>query len=786
MMSTLLSIDSSLRTFLNQITESVGFIGFLAIVAGIEFLFVALFVIKSVFSYEARLKRRLDKCNTWLFKNKKLDTNNIKAFNDIVKKGPKRFSYYWQQFILNREGGPAAYMTEENIISKPLKTSSWKNNARNLGIVTIVWSIVALIFGLASQAGQPLSFQAIAVSLVLPCISALIGTVAIIIIHGTRVLNLDDLYYLYNIFARFVTNACDELPPYIDFNLLFTPKQIEKGIPQIRQYYEEVARKAKEEFEAAQRAEQNVLDFNFKDVGVDGALLLERAMKESEMYISSKNSTLSRIAQIEAEKDALKRNFETVQMDLQRKLQASKENIANLIEQQATTTNRFDIGRLRERQDKEVKRQEQLQADYDQEEARYLTKKDELEQEVERLSKIVDASLEKAEKGMEAEYETFFKKVMKSAYSIAENKVIQEKNALIEEKDKTEGELIIVQTQIKRLLDENVTLRAKLEELTAQTEQTAETQQEQPSGSYDAQGNFVYEDGSYHDTYGLFHDVDGKVYDMNGILVAEEEKEKTAEEIETELYTKQEEDFGSQVKLDETAKQPQTEEAVVEETTPQEPTPEETVVEEAPKQEPVVEEVVAQQPAPEETTEKEPEPQQEPQQETKPKETKNEKPKTARKTTKPRPKPRKTVKKTSGTQAKKTRPVSRVKKNANKPESTQKRGRGRPRTQPVNKEPVAPKKRGRPRKNPRPEDLDQISGMINEEEGRIKNLQSELDKAVADNANFEKQKEELTNAINNIKVQADQMKQEDISSEELARINGRIEELINRLSSLNK
>ena len=108
MLSLLNSIDGTLRTFFSQLTEALGFGGYLGLVLGVEAFFILLFVVKSAFSYEARLKRCIDKCNKWLFRYKKIDENNIKDFNKIIKKGPKRLVYYWQQFILYRDGGPSA------------------------------------------------------------------------------------------------------------------------------------------------------------------------------------------------------------------------------------------------------------------------------------------------------------------------------------------------------------------------------------------------------------------------------------------------------------------------------------------------------------------------------------------------------------------------------------------------------------------------------------------------------------------------------------------------------
>lgn len=138
MLSLLNNIDSSIKTFLNQLFESLGVVGFLCIILGIEILFIVLFSIKTVFSYEARLKRTLDKLNKWLFVNKKIDESNITEFNALIKKGPKRLTYYWQQYILYREGTPADYLTEENVIEKPLKTSSWSSNITTLTILSCV------------------------------------------------------------------------------------------------------------------------------------------------------------------------------------------------------------------------------------------------------------------------------------------------------------------------------------------------------------------------------------------------------------------------------------------------------------------------------------------------------------------------------------------------------------------------------------------------------------------------------------------------------------------------
>ncbi len=907
MLSLLNSIDGTLRTFFSQLTEALGFGGYLGLVLGVEAFFILLFVVKSAFSYEARLKRCIDKCNKWLFRYKKIDENNIKDFNKIIKKGPKRLVYYWQQFILYRDGGPSAYLSEENVIEKPLKTSSWVSNIKNLGMLSVVWSVIAFIFGASSQSARGFDIDTIVIALVLPCLSALLGVIAIIILKGRRVMNLDDIYHIYHLFSRFLTNATIDLTPYLDFNLLFTQKEIENGNPQLREYYEARARKIKEEFEEAQKNDAPLQTYEFENVGVDGSLLLNRAMRESELYINKKNATLSKIAQIESQKEALRRNFEDVQMSLQRQIQASKENIQKLIEQQAATTNRIEAGLLKNQQQKEVNKNAQLQKDYEKEEERYLRSKAELDGELDKLKEELDKGASDVQKAMSNEYQTFFEKVMKSAYQVAEAKVKEEKQTLASERDKNEEELVSVQTQIKRLKDENDTLRERLARFDENYKQeTVEGEQ----GHYDENGNYIYSDGSYHDTNGLFHDVDGKVYNMNGELVSYDltPEEQSAKE-KQELQDQQVESFGAYIndenqietpQQEKTAPQDQEEvnsamaeiaesmgeEAPYVEDETQEETPEEQSQE---TQEEINQETQEseQEGNPQEETEQtenlvslnpiflgdatqESQPSEEqtsqdevtseettPQPEQLPEEQKIEEPKveetkpTEEKPKKKRGRPRKEVaaepaevgpkkkrgrprkvdsqettqttpkrkrgrpRKEEATEAPKTTTVAKkpatkksntkspskakttTKKTSPKSTTTQSKPtakRGRPKKVVEEAPAVQPtvKKRGRPRKDASMDSsfVNQLNELISQQENKLKNLKaflnSEIDQVLEpqEQATVNHEQDDILNAVESLKAQADKAKSSG-QSEELAKINKRIEDLIKDLSNIS-
>lgn len=848
MYSLLNAVDSAIKSFLGQLAESLGFIGVLAIVLGVELFFIILFAIKSAFSYEARLSRTLDKANAWLFNNKTLNENNVRAFTNIIKSGPKRMTYYWQQFILYREGGPTAYMTEENLIEKPLKSSSWKNNVKNLTILTTVWSIVGLILGLATQVTQTFSVQVVALSLVLPLGVWFLGTVAILFIRGKRAVNLDEIYHLYHLFARFITNASADLPPFIDFNLLFTPKEIEKGNAQLREYYESYTRKAKEDFEKVKESEMEYVKYDFENIGIDGSALLSRAMKESEKFVNLKAKAQSQMAIVDTRRDALRRNHEDVQISQQRKIQATKENIAKYIELQAQTTNRIDVQKLKKQQSDEIARQEEYQARYDEEERKFTEEMANLDAEMEALKADLEANLKATKDGMKAEYESFFEKVMKSAYKLVGQTAEAEKREYLVEREKSEDALAVVQTQIKHLMDENSTLRTRLSEYDTYYQDNTISD----LGRY-VNGVFVSRDGAYHDEKGFYHDNNGKIYDLNGNLVSEDESDedrnkRALEKIEQEQISQ----FGEFIPLKEEKKETNQEEIlpkplifnVQEVKEPEEENlPAQAVVEEynpnediAPQEETSFQVKEEPQKAPKEIVkvEETTQPATPAKKRGRPRKAATEEKKIETAPAKKRGRPRKVASKAEPvkTPEKKTEAKTQPAKKRGRPrkvaseetkvETTPAKKRGRPRKeegkatvkpatvkqQPkkpvarkktvkssVAEQPATPaKKRGRPRKQTiNVDDLDsleKISQLISEEEKKLSNMKaainSQIDEALnkATQLDIDKEKDEIMKQIDILQKQAGEAKEEN-SAVSARSINRRIEELIRQISEID-
>jgi len=458
----LLDIESGIRSFFSSVAASLSFNLIFILAILIEGALIAFFAVKSACSYEVRTAKSLDKLNQWLFVNKKIGTENIKEFTELTKKCPKRLAYYWQQYILYREDVPSNYMTVENCVEKPLKASAYKNNILNLVLYSALVIVFSFLLGLAHEgaAGDKiLNTDMVVVALIIPFILSLMLIITVTVLAVKKNTNLDELYQNMHLFHRFIDNACVDLPAFIDLTLLFTKEEIERGIPALKEYLESRARKEKEEFEKARREAVVFERYNFEDAGVDGSNILERAMNESEAFLRNKDKTINQISQLEASLESLKKNFDNIQKDHQKKLQVLKENIDRLRQQQEETTSRIESNFLRKQQAQEVVKQEKEETDFEQQKRRYLIEKSDYEEEIKNLNASLETSRAEVEKVMLSEYDSFYKRLCTSAYDDVDKNVKDELAELRAGKDGVEDELIKSNTKVKRLEDENLTLR---------------------------------------------------------------------------------------------------------------------------------------------------------------------------------------------------------------------------------------------------------------------------------------------------------------------------------------
>lgn len=516
------SILNFFVTMTNLITLDLLFI----IALGLEVVLVIFFLIKSSFSYEAALNRSLDKLNYWLFEKKVVTEDNIKDLNMLFKtKAPKRLCYYWQQYILFREGNPSTYLSTENLVEKPLKTSSYNSNIKNLSLFTFIWSVIVGMFVLVSTNSEAaLMGGNLAMALMVPIFVGLIGVIFVVYLRARKNSILNSLYQNVALFGRFMDNACIDLPSYIDYQILFTPQEIEKGQPVLREFLDYKARKEKEEFNKAKEESINYETYDFSSTGVDGSLVLDRAMKESELFLKKKDKILVKVSQLEAELDSRKKNFDNVQKDYQTKIQASKENVNRLRQMQEETTNRIESNYYRKQQTQEIGKQEQYEQEFEQLRAKYLLEKNECEEEIAQLNQELETYKRDVETAMIGEYQTFFDKFCHSAEKVVA-KVFDDKiNNLKSENDKDKQYITELEIKLKSVPQGVYDAKAEESEKTQVSKNAdakTETSDIPAEGRYDENGNYIYPNGTYYDKDGNFHDENGNVYSQDGKLISE-------------------------------------------------------------------------------------------------------------------------------------------------------------------------------------------------------------------------------------------------------------------------
>ncbi len=757
--SFLADIKSAFESFFVSLTSSVSFNLIFLVSLGLEVFFIGLFAILSRFSYESRMRRSLDKLNRWLFKHKNLDKENIKEFNAMVKKAPKRLNVNWQQYILYREKAPSEYMSVENIIEKPLRTSSFAANIKNLTWVSLIWALFSFVVCLSSQnfGGTVIDATMIIISMVAPILIGLMCMITVMILRARKNINLDELYQNLHIFDRFVDNACVDLPPYIDYSLLFTAQEIDKGIPALREYLESRARKEKEEFDKIAEEENTTYEkYNFEELDIDGQNILERAMKESEAYLSKKSQTLVKISQIEETLETLKRNFANVQKDFQKSVQVSKENMEMLRRQQEETTSRIESGAIRKRLNEEVTKQEKRQADYNQQQDRYAVEKSEYEEAMKSLYDELDSGKNKVEEAMLSEYETFYGKIFNTAVEEAENKVKDKIQSLTEAKAETEEDLTIKEAQLKRVIDENETLKRKLgmdyETIEIESAKLSEVPEEEKKVEEEPVSKLI-------------------TPEQVAQSIKEKQEEKQGKNKKHAAKTEETEVAAAPAEAVEEAKAEENQPEVVEEIAPVE------------KVEPVVEEYV-------------PSAAQEEQEEETAVETSEEEVKPAAEGAKRRGRPKKgeekTIEELVANKRGRGRPRKAVEEEAAEPAAPKKRGRPAGTTKkPKVEEPVGEKRgRGRPKKETTNE-LNNINKKIDAEQKRLENMKADLDnkiqKAIVDldaESSKQERRDEILNEISALKEQVEKAKQEN-ASVEIEKLNAKIEGLLTEIQNLN-
>lgn len=583
----LLNVDifQSIINFFETIKTNFSLEYLLYIFVGLEVLTIIVFSIVAHNVYEMRLTRAVDKINAYLYEVQYINESNLIEFNNMMKRVPKTLRYHWQQYMLNRDKAPSEYMSVVNCIDRPLKSSALSANIKVAKALSYIYAILSFIFACGFASSQTDIGTGVYIMIfAIPAMVLLLNYIFVIALDIRKASNTSELYQTFHIFNRFIDKAVSTMPSYVDFEVLFTAKEIKRGIPVLNEYIE---KRQLQEQEEMKKARENAIQheaYNFEEAGEKGELVLERAMKETEIFVSMRNRLNTEIDQFEKEIDSLKRSFENTSKDYQKKLQASKENTERLREQQEATTNRIESNYIRKQQADEIKKQQQIEKDQTDAQLKFNQSIDNLTAEITKRKEELEEGRLNVEKSMLAEYKTFSNKIYEEIRESVNERVKSEREELIGAREEVARELEKAMTQIDTLEMQNKILvnkaaereayvkasvekekRELQEELVAKQEEINEKNkqiqlisssyvseieksnkeviEEQPveeikieepkadefGGKYDDNGNYVYPNGSYYDPQGNYHDETGKVFDKDGVLIEDNSKPEEVE-----------------------------------------------------------------------------------------------------------------------------------------------------------------------------------------------------------------------------------------------------------------
>ncbi len=397
----------------------------LALAVGGFLVYIIFSWIRSNKSYETKLVRALDSMNNYFYRNPTINSDNLKEFNNRMKAVPKAVREQWQTYMLFRDKEPSKYLSIENCIERPMKYTSYKSSLKNTSTIFNVYMIVLMSVvggGILFNAGSNDLGAAIFNTLMVLAVVYFLKFILNVIMNVRYNAIISDIYSNFNIFQRGIDKAVVGLPDYIDYEMLFTKKEIRNNIPILQDYIERRERKEKEELEKAKNSEVEHENFDFSAVGLNASLLLERALKECETYINNKKRLLYKIAQKNQELLDYKTNYENLNKEQLKQQQISKENLERLRQSAETSTNRVEAGRIAKQQEEEMKRQEQLEKDAATAYDKYLKQKDIIDVEVKALEDELAEKKQYIEDVVMAEFKTYSSKIFDEAMQKSEEK----------------------------------------------------------------------------------------------------------------------------------------------------------------------------------------------------------------------------------------------------------------------------------------------------------------------------------------------------------------------------
>lgn len=472
----LLDAFSSVVDFIVQVGSYLG-LSWIA-VAGLSIMLLTFIIsfLCTQFSIELRTTRAIEKLNIYLESNPFINDENLVEFNKMMKKIPSPMRVQWQQFMVNRDKKPSEFFSEENCIEKPFKISSYKNHVGAVRTCLICVSILAFVLscGALINVGTTNLATVLVESLLLSLALYFVGELYILFLKVRRNSSISDLYYNFANFQKYIDRAVTTLPDYVDYEILFTRKEIVSGIPVLQEYLQQRALYEQEQIKKAKESQVEHEHYDFSALGVNGSLIMERAMRECEYYLGNRKRILAEISELEGSRDMLEKSYDEKNKTNQRKLRDIKESLDRLKDKLDSTTNIIVGNDLRKQRENEIQKQRQLEREVDEDNNKFDADKKKIAEEIAGKKAEIEEFRKTAESALNNEFKAYSDKIYTELKDVAEGQVKEELDGVKAENQKLQSD---IEERDRCIVEKNAVYDEKLALLDDYSKKLAEQQE---------------------------------------------------------------------------------------------------------------------------------------------------------------------------------------------------------------------------------------------------------------------------------------------------------------------
>ncbi|MBQ7307556.1 MAG: hypothetical protein IJW82_03415 [Clostridia bacterium] len=438
-----MTFSEKLQQFFVTIGKNIGDSGIYILAIVLLVVTLAVVIALAYYSDEFKTGKSISSLNDYLMKNQYIDSENLVEFNRLMKKIPKPMREQWQRYMINRTDAPSKFINNKNCVEDVVKNGLFSNLVNSYyKLATYFFSALILLISVAKASQDNTTFGNTLWIAIGPCglflVLAVLAHILLKLFYNGMV---NDMRYNIGYLETALDKAVVKMPEVVDYEIMFTKKEIRANIPALQEYYNQKAQYEQEELKQAKTREVEHEEYNFESLGIDGSLVMERAMKESEFYLGNRRRLMLEIDQIYSEKASVEKEFNDKYRSAQRKITEIKENLNRLKERLANTTQKIVSNDIRKQQADEIKKQQVIEKEIEEDEVKYNRDMERIEKEIAQRKEEIENGRVYVEKSLIQEFNEYNEKTRKALKEHVIATVEEEMNEMVQEIENLKQEI---------------------------------------------------------------------------------------------------------------------------------------------------------------------------------------------------------------------------------------------------------------------------------------------------------------------------------------------------------